>query len=348
MSAETLTSQAGPLKEPQAEPEGRYDDGLSLHGDRRVGVELEFADLSVPVAAQLTADLFHGEMRLETRHHATVSASSLGDFDVLLDTSLSEKLDEDSQTVAKARVLFGDLAAIVIPVEIACPPVPAKRLGEIETLVDGLRSAGASGTQRSLFYAFGTHLNVEAASVEPEAVARVMRAYLLLEDWLRDQIAVDPSRSAVGFEKRFSNAYQRHVMAPDYAPDAAALISDYLRFNPSRDFGLDLLPLLASIDEPAVREALPRQKVSARPAYHYRLPNSEIDNPSWSLRQELDRWRVVERLAASRAQLAAAAEERLALLSEPLADLPGRARQSAQSTALGDAVAALVAQEDAQ
>ena len=38
--------------------------------------------------------------------------------------------------------------------------------------------------------------------------------------------------------------------------------------------------------------------VSARPTFHYRLPNSEVDDPDWSLARAWSGWIQVERLAA--------------------------------------------------
>jgi hypothetical protein len=88
------------------------------------------------------------------------------------------------------------------------------------------------------------------------------------------------------------------VVDPDYSPDMPAFIADYVAANPTRNRPLDLLPLLA-LNDPGLtkRPPLQGQKVKARPAFHYRLPNSLIDDPDWSVAREWDQWLLVERLA---------------------------------------------------
>jgi len=89
------------------------------------------------------------------------------------------------------------------------------------------------------------------------------------------------------------------VLAPGYAPDLDGLVDDYLKYNPTRNRGLDLLPILAMHDLEKVKAISEEPElVRARPAYHYRLPNSMIEDRSWSLAAEWNRWVLVERLAA--------------------------------------------------
>jgi hypothetical protein len=60
-----------------------------------------------------------------------------------------------------------------------------------------------------------------------------------------------------------------------------------------------MLPIFATIDEHKVAVAAKDfDKVKARPAFHYRLPNSLVDDPAWSIALEWNRWCEVERLAA--------------------------------------------------
>lgn len=312
---------------------------------RRVGVELEFADLSVGRAADVTAAVFGANVRMRDRHFAQVVGDPDGVFTVELDTRLVAKVDEDSETMATARAWFGDLAALVVPVEVASPPMSVSRVAEIDALVAALRRAGASGSHRSVFYAFGAHLNVEAERLDADEILCVLRAYLLVEEWLRAQIDVNPARAAAGFEKRFPAAYQTLALDPDYAPDMTTLIDDYLRWNPTRNRGLDLLPLFAEIDEARVRDALPGESVSARPAFHYRLPNSEVDDARWSVRRELKRWAVVENLAADQRMLERAVARRFQLLQAPLASVTTRMRQAADAIALGAELSARGAEQ---
>jgi Putative amidoligase enzyme len=95
------------------------------------------------------------------------------------------------------------------------------------------------------------------------------------------------------------------VVAPGYRPDLAGLASDYLAANPTRDRGLDLLPVLLHLDPARVRARLPREKVGARPALHYRLPRARVGEPGWGIAPAWAGWAAVERLAGDPDRLAA-------------------------------------------
>jgi hypothetical protein len=60
---------------------------------------------------------------------------------------------------------------------------------------------------------------------------------------------------------------------------------------------LDLLPLLSSVYPDMVQNAVADRKIKPRPAFHYRLPNCQIDHPDWSLSRPWNLWWVVEELA---------------------------------------------------
>jgi hypothetical protein len=96
----------------------------------------------------------------------------------------------------------------------------------------------------------------------------------------------------------YPQAYRQRVLAPDYWPDQTTLIADYLTANPTRNRGLDLLPLFAYLNEEQVRSALPHEKIGPRPALHYRLPQCHLSDPNWSILPSWERWLTVERLAA--------------------------------------------------
>ena len=71
-------------------------------------------------------------------------------------------------------------------------------------------------------------------------------------------------------------------------------------------FNRDLCHALTAEPLSATVTALPRvasrvvdgHLVSARPTYHYRLPNCQVDEPRWTIAGEWNRWVLVERLAA--------------------------------------------------
>jgi hypothetical protein len=63
-----------------------------------------------------------------------------------------------------------------------------------------------------------------------------------------------------------------------------------------------MLPLLAHFDGPRVAAAI-SDKTSARPAFHFRLPDCRIDEAGWTLAGEWRRWVAVERVARDTALL---------------------------------------------
>jgi hypothetical protein len=195
-----------------------------------------------------------------------------------------------------------------VPCEIVCPPIPWDKCHALDGLVAELRRLGAAGTREGLFYAFGAQLNPELPRLDVETILSTVRAFVLLRDWLRFEIDVDVVRRMAFFESPFPNGYCAQVLDPDYAPDLAGFIDDYLESNATRDRELDLLPLLCHLDEDRVRAALPDEKINPRPTWHYRLPNSEVERSDWSIGLEWDRWVRVERLAADPDRLARAAD----------------------------------------
>ncbi len=301
---------------------------------RRVGLELEFAGLSVAETAALLHRRFDAKIAVRSRHDVSASVPDVGEAEIALDTRHAIHKPKDSALVADLRDLVGDAAGIVVPTEITAPPVEIDRAGILDQISDTLRKAGARGTRAAPTNAFAMQLNVEAAAIDAQATLAILRSFLVLEDWLRDEIDVDNMRSALGFEHRFPVDYQLNVLDPAYAPSVDQLIDDYLVANPTRNRPLDLLPLLAEIDEARIRAILPAEKVKPRPAYHYRLPDCRIDDADWSPRREWERWLAVERLAAKPQRLEAALRERRALLDTGLPTFFSSAALTEASAAL--------------
>jgi hypothetical protein len=290
------------LKEAAPAPRQRTDDGRK----RRVGVEIEFAAVTARDGARIVQDLFGGVIREEDAHRYHVEGTDLGTFTSELDTQYAHRphgLDEADETGALAgfraemRRLLGDISSLVMPCEIVCPPIDHSDLPRLDGLVAALNAAGAEGTRASPFYAFGVQLNPEIATASPDWLAGVLRAYLLVSPWLRAAMALDITRRAVAFADPFPRAYAQDVLRAGYAPDLPQLIDDYLRHNPTRNRELDLLPLFAHLDPDRVRTRVDDPRVSARPAFHYRLPDANLGQSDWSVCLEWNRWLVVERLA---------------------------------------------------
>lgn len=278
---------------------------------RRVGVELEFAAISAHHGAKLVQSLFGGTIREEDPHRFYVSATQYGEFVCELDSQYVHAAADDEQweTVsegakellikfrAEFRRLLGDISAYVVPCEIACPPITLEDLPAVETLVAALRDAGASSTRENPLYAFGAQLNPDIASTDASYLTAMLKAYLLLSDWLRAVINMDTTRRITAFADPFPKPYVMQVLDPDYAPDLPTLIDDYLAANPTRNRELDMLPLFSYLDPERVRAAIDNPLIKPRPTFHYRLPDSRLSEPGWGMLLEWNRWCLVEKLA---------------------------------------------------
>jgi hypothetical protein len=289
---------------------------------RRVGVEVEFAGPGCAEVAQLVAELFGGSPREREAYSFEVHGTRYGDFEVELDWSHAHPDKPRPQTAGDDslgdrvergfREALGTVGELVMPLEVTSPPLPREALPEMDRLVAGLRGLGAKGTGASPLYAFGLQLNPELAAGDAGYLLDTLRAFLLLEDWLRETAGVDPSRRLTPFVSRFPSGYVHRILDPGYRPDLAGLVDDYLEANPTRNRDLDLLPALAHLDAPRVRRRIDDGLVKARPAFHYRLPDSRVGQAGWGVVADWNRWVRVERLAEDRAALRAASEAFLA------------------------------------
>lgn len=305
---------------------------------RRVGVEMEMADIPLAAMADEVVHRFGGTREPGNAFVHRVTGTRYGDFRMELDSNLLKEREylsflrrlgvEVDPDAGLDRVL-SDLAGIVVPHELVAPPVPWTDLPEIDGLREGLRNRGARGTHASLLYAFGLQLNVEAARLEAGYLRDVLRAFLLLYEWLMERGRVDLSRRFTPYVNAFPGRYARRVLDPGYAPDMAGLIDDYLRDNPTRNRPLDMLPLFAHVDEARVMSApVERHLIKPRPTFHYRLPNCQIDEPDWHLALPWNDWIAVERLACDSGRLWQLSREALATPGHALGRIGDRWRES--------------------
>jgi len=276
--------------------------------ERRVGVEIELIGLDVDTAARVVADVLPGELDVRSAYDVRIRGGAHGDWRVELDYRyLKQKGDERARTGADeewTESLLREGVRLLVPVEVISPPLPLSALDRAQSVVEALRRVGARGTSQALHHAFGLHLNIELPSTDAACITRYLKAFLCLYDWLARRCGVDLTRRLTGFIEAFPRAYVRRVVVPEYEPDRTRLIDDYLEANPTRNRALDLLPLFAELDEPRVRAAVDDDRVQPRPALHYRLPNSEVDDPNWGVDVAWNDWLVVEWLAAQPERLA--------------------------------------------
>lgn len=295
----------------------------------RVGVELELGGIELDPLLLLLRDHAGGTLQTDGPYAARLLASRLGNLRVELDAKLFRELKLrafldrlglehlDPSLPHSLEAFMASEARRLVPHEIVFDPLPPTRLPELDALCAALRPH-TEGTGASVLNAYGLHFNPELPSPDAPRILLFLRAFLCLADELKAAHRIDLTRSIAPFISPFPRAYTLLVLAPDYTPDLPTLIDDYLDANPTRNRPLDLLPLFAHLDPERLTTRLPQEKISARPTFHYRLPDCRIDEPDWSLSAQWQIWTRVEKLASSPSSLASACHTRLDQLRGPL------------------------------
>ncbi|SIP87265.1 amidoligase family protein [Marinobacterium stanieri] len=272
---------------------------LSDGRPRRVGFELEFTGLTFAQARAAIRGVLQGEEQVHSPVETTIETEH-GSFQLELDWAL---LKQVAKEYAEEKVTpdwldgLSRAAALVVPVELVCPPIPLDQLDSLDDLVATLRNAGAQGTDDSLVAALGVHINAEMPDLEPRTILSYLRAYSLLQWWLVDAHDVNLTRKMSPYVDLYPEEYIDRLLRQE-VDDEDALFELYLTYNATRNRALDLLPLLMHLDADRVREAVDDDRIQARPALHYRLPNCEIERDGWDLAREWNTWWMVEQLAA--------------------------------------------------
>lgn len=277
--------------------------------ERRVGYEFEFTGVDLNESAKLVKELYGGSIEKLTTYEIEIRDTEFGTFNIELDTQLLrdkkyeqilESLGISFENLKGKDALedsFLDLASTIVPFEIVTPPLLLSEMNRLNSLVDELRRLKAKGTGSSIIYAFGLHINPEVPDFGVESILNHLRGYLLLDPWIRNDADIDISRRLTPFINEYEEGYQKHILNSGYRPDLQTLITDYFRFGNSRNRPLDLLPLFMHLDENTTSSLIDEKLTSARPAYHYRLPDCKLDEEDWSLAKEWNYWVLVEQLA---------------------------------------------------
>jgi hypothetical protein len=277
---------------------------------RRVGFELEFSGIDLDRASRVIAESLSAERLEESSARHIVRSDDLGDFVVEIDWHYFKRIaaDEADRQGVDWTELVRDWVTALVPVEVVCPPIDIEAMDQLEPLVSALRDAGAEGTQTSPWAAYGVHINAEAPSLEASALHRYLRAFCLLQWWLIDAHDVDIARRVTPYVEPYPEDYLRSIHRLQ-RPGMEALINHYLEFNATRNRALDMLPLFAEVDPERVSARVSDDRVNARPAFHYRLPDCRIDDEAWSLWDSWSKWCVIEKLANDDAALDALTNE---------------------------------------
>ena len=284
----------------------------AMHRDdgsrRRVGVEIELQGIDIEELASLVAATLDGELSPVSSAEFNVNVPHQGSYRVEVDFALLKELareredrdPEDGDTLLDFAVdLLSGASSMLVPCEIVSPPIPMQSIAEpMDALVTALQDAGAKGTRESALYAFGVHLNIEPPDLEAATIVRYLRAFVCLYEWIADEEQIDLSRKLSPYIRPYSREYDLLLADPEYAPDWPTLIDDYLEHNPTRDRALDMLPMFSHVDEDRVSAVTDDPLIKARPAFHYRLANSCVGEPNWTIAHAWNRWSRIEEIAA--------------------------------------------------
>lgn len=279
-------------------PHADKEDGSA----RLTGVEIEFAGLNEVQAAEVILSTFGGTKTEGDSHELTIEGSELGDVQVELDTVLRKK--KSIPFLEKGL----NLATGLVPVEIITPPLDHEGLRRLDRLTEALRKAGATGTRDGLLLGFGVHLNPEVVALEDPHTLNTILSYGLLEPWLRKQEDLDMTRRLMPFVNPWPSAFVTELARskPSSLKDLMAVMSRHVQ---SRNHGLDLFPLFAHADQSLYQRLFPEpDKTSARPTFHFRMPDCRIDEADWSLSRAWKLWLTVEQVACNGPLLAALRE----------------------------------------
>lgn len=281
---------------------------------RRAGFEFELGNLPVARTARFLQRALGGELAEANPFEATLTGTELGKLKVERDAKPLKSVryrkwlaqlgvEFDPGSIAHGiETNIDSASSILIPCEVVTEPLPLERLERLDHLVATLNELGAEGTQDSLIYAFGMHINPSAPALDATALCRHLQAFILLYSWIVETADIDLTRRYfTKFIDPFPPDYVEHILREEYAPDLQAFTADYLRYNPTRNRALDMLPLLMEVRPEQVLAGIKedeRELVSARPAFHYRLPDCKVNKSGWSAALAWNQWVYVETLAA--------------------------------------------------
>jgi len=274
-------------------PRPRKDDGEM----RRVGFEVEFSGIDLRATTAAVQDALGARIASQTPAEVELEAEGLGTFNIEIDWQfLKRTAARDDNDFEDWLEILSQAAALLVPIEVVCPPIPLSRLDVLEPMIAALREAGAVGTEESLISAYGVHVNTEIPLLDAPTLFGYLRAYALLQWWLVDRQPVDMARRISPYIDLYAEAYLKRLLSREQ-PTLEQLIDDYLEYNATRNRGLDMLPMFAEIDEQRVRREVDDPRVKSRPTFHYRLPDCHIERDDWSLQQPWNTWLAVEKLA---------------------------------------------------
>lgn len=281
--------------------------------ERRAGFEFEVGNVSIEEVAKALHDKFGGTIKKTSPFEFHIEELEIGDLKIERDTQLLtslkyrdwlQELGVDFSPGSDAEKIEHEvdkLSRWLVPCELVTSPIPFSKFDQLETMVSVLKDVGAEGTQESLHYAFGLHINPEVPSMEVDVILPFVQAFLLMSDWIIDDSDTDFSRRFLTkYIDPFPGSYAELILDNDYCPSMMQFMDDYLEHNPTRNRPLDMLPIFYEVDKDRLMDALPEEQkslIKGRPAFHYRLPDCRVGEPGWSAAAEWNRWVFIEQIA---------------------------------------------------
>ncbi|RXJ83890.1 amidoligase family protein [Arcobacter sp. CECT 8985] len=278
---------------------------------RKVGFEIEFSNIKMKRIVSLIKKTYNLKETKVNNFFYTFD-SEYGKFVAELDFELLTKqklksnftdffqkigMQVDKTKIDKVENMVGRISKDLVPFEVSTPPIPLDKIDIIDNLSDNLYKEGAHGTKKRVYNAFGLHINIETISLDVDSLLSYLRSYVILESFLAKDAKVDITRKITPYIDKFKEDYIVKILSENYKPTIEEFIDDYIKYNPTRNRSLDMLPIFAFIDEKRVRDSLPKEKINSRPAFHYRLSNSLVGEENWKISDEWNRWLYVERVA---------------------------------------------------
>ncbi|WP_108485244.1 amidoligase family protein [Oceaniglobus ichthyenteri] len=257
---------------------------------RRVGVEIEFSGLGEQAACNVLTRTLGGRAHQIDSVKWLVENSEIGELQVYLDVFLRDAKKSPIRDVVL------EAGRGVVPVEVVSRPLDRDGLIALDRARAALCQAGALGSGAGALNGFGVHFNIEARGDSVGDIFPTLLAFALCEPWLRLHNRINVTRRLLPWTDAYPYGLLDGLVALWPDPDMTRLIDTYLAHAPSRNYGLDMLPLFAHIDRDRVMRKM-GQAQAVRPTFHFRLPDSLIDDPDWSLSQGWDQWRLIERIA---------------------------------------------------
>jgi hypothetical protein len=265
---------------------------------RKIGIEIEFAGIDTLTATRAIMDAIGGKQVSDSKHMTRIEGTEIGDLKIELDTQyVHPKSVDEPQILQDGREFLGSMVTSMVPQELVTEPIAIDQLHLIDKATDALTRAGGTGTDKSILHAFGLHLNPEIASEDGSYLLALIRAIIIMDQELHETLAPDLTRRTLGWAQSYTPQYELHVMNPDYKPDKTTLITDYIAMNKGRNHHLDMLPVFAFLNGSLVQSLLSDTLVSARPAFHFRLPDSRIGDREWTVRNDWNFWVKLENFA---------------------------------------------------